>query len=124
MVEGDQLKALAGVQGCDLVDAALLEEVGGVVGPGGAVVVDSVRGVEGGAGQAEIELGLAGVPSPIVGEAVENVFEDEAVVEDHGVSDRAGGGAAGAASSQAPLALCQRWVVVLGGRRRSVGVEW
>lgn len=39
MLDGDELEELAGVQIGDLVDVALLDEVGGVVGPGGAVVV-------------------------------------------------------------------------------------
>ena len=80
MVEGDQLEALAGGQGGDLLNGALVDEVGGVVGPDGAVVVLGVGGVEGGAVQAEIELGLAGLPAPTVGEAVEDVLQDEAVI--------------------------------------------
>jgi len=39
---------------------------------------------------------LAGVPSPVVGDAVDHVFEDEAVVRDEEVGDGAGGGGEGA----------------------------
>ena len=121
VVEGDQLEALAGVQGCDLVDLALLEEVGGVVGPGGAVVVLGVRGVEGGAVEEEVELGLAGVPSHIVREAVADVLQDEAVVEEHGVGDRAGGGWEGASEVQDDGVGCVGAAVLEVDHRVGVG---
>jgi hypothetical protein len=59
--------------------------LGGVEGPCGALVVKSGGGVEGGAVEEEVELGLAGLPSPSVREAVDDVVEDEAVVGDEEV---------------------------------------
>lgn len=73
-----------------LMDAALLNEVGGVEGPGGALVVLGEGGVEGGAVEEEVEAGLAGGAGAVVGEAVEDVFEDKAVVCDQEDGDGAG----------------------------------
>jgi hypothetical protein len=48
--------------------------------------------VEGGSVDEEIELGLTGGPSPIAGQAIEDIFEDQAVVNHEGLGDRAGRG--------------------------------
>ena len=58
--DGDELEELAGVQLGQLVDAALHDQVRGVEGPGGAVVVLGGGGVQGGAVHQEIELRLPG----------------------------------------------------------------
>src|SRR5262245_1008875 len=92
MLDGDELEELAGVQLGQLVDAALADQDGGVEGPGGTVVVLGKGRVEGGSVEEEIELCLAGDSSPTVREAIEDVFQDEAVVDHEGLGDRAGGG--------------------------------
>ena len=92
MLDRGELDELALVQLGDLVDAALLDKVGGVERPGGTLVVEGGGGVDRVAVEEEIELGLAGRPCPVVGEAVDDVFEDEAVVGDEEVGDGAGGG--------------------------------
>jgi len=61
-----------------------------VEGPGGPLVVESGGRVDRGAGEQEIQLGLAGGPSSVVGEAVDDIFEDQAVVRDKEVGDGAG----------------------------------
>src|SRR6185369_11215463 len=95
LLDRGELDEFARVQFGDLVDPALLDEVGGVKRPGGVLVVEGGGGVEGGAVEEEVELGLAGGPSPVVGEAVDDVFEDEAVVGEEEVGDGAGGGGEG-----------------------------
>src|SRR6185436_15244853 len=92
MFDRDELEELAGVQLGQLVDAALHDQVGGVEGPGGTVVVLGKGRVEGGSVEEEIELRLAGDSSPTVREAIEDVFQDEAVMGPQSLGDRAGGG--------------------------------
>lgn len=48
--------------------------------------------VEGGSGEEEIELPLAGDSSPTVREAIEDAFQDKAVMDHDGLGDRARGG--------------------------------
>ena len=130
------------------------EQVRGVEGPGGAVVVLGKGRVKGGAVEEQVLLGLAGEACSLVGEVVEDLLQDQTVLRDECLGDRTGSGGEGAskgdddgvgvsgsdpegteggglwwrisdgASSQAPLARCQTAVVAFGGSRRSVGVEW
>jgi hypothetical protein len=92
VLDGGELDKLTGVQLGQLVNAALHDQVRGVERPSGAVVVLGGGGVEGGAVEQEIELRLPGRSSPIVREAIEDVFQDQAVMEHDRLGDRAGGG--------------------------------
>jgi hypothetical protein len=67
MLDGDELKELAGVQLGQLVDATLHDQVRGVEGPSGALVVLGKGSVEAaGSVEQEIELCLPGGPSPTI----------------------------------------------------------
>jgi hypothetical protein len=63
-----------------LVDAALPDEVASVKGPGGALVVEGEGGGKEWRRRGGGRAWFGQTASPIVGEAIGDVFEDEAVV--------------------------------------------
>lgn len=78
------------------MDAALRSQDRGVQESGGAVVVLGEGLVEGAAVEEEIELRLPSRASSVVGEAIDDVFEDKAVVDQEARKASATGpGAAG-----------------------------